>query len=45
MVSSQNTTSDVFFFNNHAENEAGKVVLDLFLVSKKASYEVKACGM
>ena len=29
------------FFKNHAENEAAKLVLDLFLFFKKALYEVK----
>ena len=31
----------MFFFKNHAENEAGKIVSDLFLIYKKALYEVK----
>ena len=30
------------FFKNHEENEAGRLVLDLLLLSKKALYEVKA---
>ena len=29
-------------FNNHAKNEAGKLVPDLLLLSKKVLYEVKA---
>ena len=29
------------FFKNHEENEAGRLVLDLLLLSKKALYEVK----
>ena len=33
----------VFF--NHAENEAGRLVLDLFLSFKKALHEIKANGM
>ena len=31
-----------FFFKTHAENEAGRLVPDLFVFFKKASYEVKA---
>ena len=30
-----------FSFENHAENEAGRLVPDLFLVFKKAFYKVK----
>ena len=30
------------FFKNHAENEAGRLDLDLFLFFKKALYELKA---
>ena len=33
------------FFNNHAENEAGRLVPDLFLFFKKALYEVKASSL
>ena len=33
-----------FFFKNQAENEAGRIVHDLFLSFKKALYEVKAIG-
>ena len=32
------------FVKNHAENEAGKLVPDLFLFFKKVLYEVKATG-
>ena len=32
------------FFKNHAENEAGKLVPDLFLFFKKALYEVRVNG-
>ena len=39
------TWQGIFFFKNHAENEAGRLVLDLFLFFKKALYEVKACGL
>ena len=35
----------IFFFKNHAENEGGKLVPDLFLFFKKALYEVKASGL
>ena len=30
-----------FFFKNHAENEARRLVPDLFLFLKKGSYKVK----
>ena len=36
---------EIFFFKNHAENEAGRLVPDLFLFFKKALYDVKANGM
>ena len=36
---------EIFFFKNHAENEARRLVPDLFLFSKKALYEVKATGL
>ena len=35
----------MFYFKNHAENEAGRLVPDLFLFSKKALYEVKASDL
>ena len=34
----------MFFFKNHAENEAGRLVADLFLPLKKALDEEKASG-
>ena len=34
-----------FFFKNHAQNEAERLVPDLFLFFKKALYEVKASGL
>ena len=35
-----------FLFKNHAENEAGRLVVpDLFLFNKKALYEVKVNGL
>ena len=33
-----------FFFKNHTEKEAGRLVPDLFLFLKKALYEVKTNG-
>ena len=33
------------FFKSHAENEAGRLVPDLFLFFKKAFYEVKSSGL
>ena len=35
----------MFLFRNHAENEAGRLVPDLFLFFKKALYELKASGL
>ena len=32
------------FFKNHSENEAGKLIPDLFLFFQKAISEVKASG-
>ena len=34
-----------FFFKNHAENKAGRLVPDLFLFFKKALYKVNASGL
>ena len=33
----------IFFFKNHAENEARRLVPDLFLFLKRGLYEVKSC--
>ena len=38
-------TRKIFFFKNNAENEAGRLVPDLFLFFEKALYELKASGM
>ena len=36
---------EIFVFENYAENEAGRLILDLFfLFFKKASYKVKVNG-
>ena len=35
-------TRQIIFFKCHAENEAGRLVSDLFLFFEKALYEVKA---
>ena len=35
---------EIFFFKNHAENEANKLVPDLFLFFKRALYEVRPSG-
>ena len=35
----------MFFFKNHAENEAGRIVPDLIFCSGKALYEVKASDL
>ena len=37
-------TREIFPFKNHAENEAGRLVPDIFLFFKKALYKVKASG-
>ena len=34
----------IFFFKNHAKNEAGRLVTDLFLSFQKTLCEVKATG-
>ena len=38
-------TREIFSFKNHAENDAGRLVPDLFLFLKKALYEVKASDL
>ena len=43
MVGKQNIT-EIFFFQNHAENETWRLFPDFFLVFKNAFYEVKASG-
>ena len=35
---------EIFYFKNHAENEAGRLVSDIFLFFQKALYKVKASG-
>ena len=35
----------MFFFKNHAENDTGRLVPDLFRFFKKTLYEVKASGL
>ena len=35
----------MFYFKNHAENEAGRLVPDLFSFLEKALYDVKANGL
>ena len=39
------TARKIFFFKNHAENEAGRPAPDVFLVFKSFIYEVKAIGL
>ena len=34
----------IFYFKNHAGNEARGLVLDIFLFLEKVSYKVKASG-
>ena len=38
-------TRKIFFFKHHVENEAGRLVSDLFLFFKKALFQVKASGL
>ena len=45
MVKSKNITREIFSFKNHAEDEARRLVTDLFLFFKKALYEVNASGL
>ena len=45
LVSLENTTKEIFFFKNHAENDTGRLVSDLFLFCKIKLLEVKAIGM
>ena len=35
-------TRKIFFFKNHAENKAGRLVPDLILLFEKVLHEVKA---
>ena len=37
--------NNIFYLINYAENETERLVLDLFLLSKKALYEVKPSGL
>ena len=36
LVNNYDMTTEIFFFKNHAENEARRLVPDLFLFFKKA---------
>ena len=38
-------TIELFYFKNHAENEARKLVPDLFLFFPKSLYEIKSSGV
>ena len=35
----------IFYFKNHVENVAGRLFSDLFLLSKKVLYKVRASGL
>ena len=37
--------SEIFLFKNHAQNEADRIVLDLFFFFRKALYQVKASDL
>ena len=41
----QSIEHKIFSFKNHAENEAGRLVPDIFLCFRKALYKVKASGL
>ena len=45
LVNWQNITRKIVFFKNYAENEAGRLVPDLFLFFEKAQNEVKSSGL
>ena len=36
---------EIFFFKNHSENEAGRLVSDVLLFLKKTLHEEKASGL
>ena len=36
---------EIFFLNNHAENDAGRLVPDLFFIFEKALDEAKASDL
>ena len=38
-------TREIFFFKNHAKNEAGRLAPNIFLFFRKALYEVKATDL
>ena len=38
-------TREIFYFKNHTENEAGRLVPNLFLFFKKVLYKVKVSGL
>ena len=40
-----NTIRKIFFLKNHAENDAGRLVPDLFLLFKKVLYEIKVSDL
>ena len=44
-TSKSNEIWKVYFFKNYAENEAGRLVPDLFSFFEKALHEVKASGL
>ena len=45
LISSQNIKREIFFFTNHAENKASRLVQNLVLLLKKALNEGKASGL
>ena len=45
LVNYKTSIRGIFFFKNYAENEVGRLVPDLFLFFKYASYEVKTSGL
>ena len=45
VIRNKNITREIFFFKNHARNEAGRLVPDFFFFSKKTLSEVKGSGL
>ena len=45
MTMTMNITREIVFFKNHAEKEARRLVLGLFLFFEKSLYGVKVTGL
>ena len=44
LVRQKNITREIFFFKNHADNEAERLVPELFLFFKKALFDICTSG-